>query len=672
MMKKNSNRKILGKICAAVFGVALVFCTVNTVHAAESVQYWDAIGQEATCEAYTVLNSGDSPIFLETGFYVVKSDVRITELITVNGAQDDDHVTKLILCNGATLIAEKGIYVGEGKGLYIYGQSEDSSGYLEAEGGGNQAGIGGGNGSSGNSDGGTIAIYGGNITATGGGNAAGIGGGDGGSGGSISINGGNVTAKGGYYAAGIGGGSGGAAGEINIYGGCVKATAANTSIASGAGIGSGAGGESEGYISILGGQITATGGANAAGIGGGKGAANTYITINGGEIKATGGGGAAGIGGGMISGATDSKNLKDIEISGGTVIATGGADAAGIGGGMRCNVGNITIKGGTVITATGGINAAGIGGGYGKDGGIITIYGGQITSTGGNGGAGIGGGKNGGGGNITINDGEVTVKGNGGGAGIGGGDGGGDGNITIKGGTITDKDKPVPPKGEENPSNSSSDKPKNTERSSFGNSNSNNRNDSNQSSINDSNQSSIILLQSFGGEGIDGLCTFEKQGALCAAAFKAATPAGFKEAFSFNLNLDSTGKTKVNFDKKQGKIVLNIPTQYQKQGRTFAVIGIDRFGKTKIFYDNDADDKIFTTNLDIEGYAFSLIYSDSVANQNGKKKTTNVSNNDTYVVKQGDSLSKIAETVKKSVKYLAEKNGLENLDKLSVDQILKY
>ena len=49
-----------------------------------------------------------------------------------------------------------------------------------------------------------------------------------------------------------------------------------------------------------------------------------------------------------------------------------------------------------------------------------------------------------------------------------------------------------------------------------------------------------------------------------------------------------------------------------------------------------------------------------------------LSNNDTYVVKQGDSLSKIAETVKKSVKYLAEKNGLENLDKLSVDQILKY
>lgn len=45
---------------------------------------------------------------------------------------------------------------------------------------------------------------------------------------------------------------------------------------------------------------------------------------------------------------------------------------------------------------------------------------------------------------------------------------------TITGGTVTDKDKAVPPKGEENPSNSSSDEPKNTEKSSSG--NSNNRN----------------------------------------------------------------------------------------------------------------------------------------------------------------------------------------------------
>lgn len=660
MMKKNSNKKIKGNICAIVFGIAFVFCTADSVNAADSVTYLNESGNETTCDSCTEITNDSSISSLDRGFYYVKSGMTVTisDRITINGSQGYGNETKLILCDGAKLIAEKGIYVGRDNGLYIYAQSKDDSmGILEAKGSDNRAGIGGNE----NEECGTVAIYGGDVTATGGGNAAGIGGGNGGAGGNITINGGKVTAKGGYYASGIGGGMEGAAGIITINEGQVEATAGTL----GAGIGSGSHGSNTGSITINGGQIKATGGGQASGIGGGKGAVNAMITINNGEIEAKGGNGAAGIGGGM-KGGTDGGNSggetpKEIKIQGGTVTATGGNQGAGIGGGSNGNVGKIIIANGDV-NATGGNWAAGIGGGYGKAGGEITIYGGKITATGGDQGAGIGGGMNGGGGNITINDGEVTVKGNGGGAGIGGGDGGDDGNITINGGTVTDKDKAVPPKGEENPSNSSSDEPKNTEKSSSG--NSNNRNDSN--------QSSMILLQSFGGEGIDGLCTFEKQGALCAAAFKAATPAGFTEAFSFNLNLDSTGKTKVSFDKKQGKIVLNIPTQYQKQGRTFAVIGIDRFGKTKIFYDNDADDKIFTTNLDIEGYAFSLIYSDSVVNQNGKKKTTTVSNNDTYVVKQGDSLSKIAETVKKSVKYLAEKNGLENLDKLSVDQILKY
>ena len=110
-MNKSSIIKTVRGICAAVFGVALVFCTVNTVHAEEPVKYWDANKQEATCETYKVLDSGDSSISLETGFYVVKSDVTITELITVDGAQGDDNVTKLILCDGARLIAKKGIYV---------------------------------------------------------------------------------------------------------------------------------------------------------------------------------------------------------------------------------------------------------------------------------------------------------------------------------------------------------------------------------------------------------------------------------------------------------------------------------------------------------------------------------------------------------------------------------
>ena len=120
----------------------------------------------------------------------------------------------------------------------------------------------------------------------------------------------------------------------------------------------------------------------------------------------------------------------------------------------------------------------------------------------------------------------------------------------------------------------------------------------------------MVLMQSFGGKTLSGICTIEKQGALCEAAFKAATPKGFTEAFSFNFNLNATGKSKPNYDKKSGKLVLNIPAQYQNPGRTFAIIGIDKNGMTKIFYDKDLDDKTLSAEIDIDGYAFSLIYSD--------------------------------------------------------------
>lgn len=64
----------------------------------------------------------------------------------------------------------------------------------------------------------------GTLNATGGYQGAGIGGGNWKSGGTININGGTVTATGGQYAAGIGGGSGVAGGIITISGGTVSAT----------------------------------------------------------------------------------------------------------------------------------------------------------------------------------------------------------------------------------------------------------------------------------------------------------------------------------------------------------------------------------------------------------------------------------------------------------------
>ena len=161
------------------------------------------------------------------------------------------------------------------------------------------------------------------------------------------------------------------------------------------------------------GSLTATGGAQGAGIGGAKNNSGSNIEITGGTITATGGcnnneagnGGAAGIGGGFNGSGTD------IKITGGNVTANGsrkpdgtsGCQGAGIGGGYGKGGTNISISGeDTVVNANGGKYGAGIGGGSGYaprddkagNGEHIYIKGdANVTAKGGNGAAGIGGGN---------------------------------------------------------------------------------------------------------------------------------------------------------------------------------------------------------------------------------------------------------------------------------------
>ena len=148
-------------------------------------------------------------------WYVVNEDAEIDERVEVSGA------VNLVLCDGVTLTAEKGIHVTGENSLTIYGQ-EAGDGKIEATAIKDQAAIGG------NIDepGGILTINGGTIDANGGVNAAGIGGK--GTGGNVTINSGNVYVKGGSQAAGIGGGAhAGGTGKdekIIINGGVVEAT----------------------------------------------------------------------------------------------------------------------------------------------------------------------------------------------------------------------------------------------------------------------------------------------------------------------------------------------------------------------------------------------------------------------------------------------------------------
>ena len=169
----------------------------------------------------------------------------------------------------------------------------------------------------------------------------------------------------------------------------------------GAGIGGVYNGASCGNIVIANGNITAVGGADAAGIGGAEWGTCGYITISGGIVDATGGSYAAGIGIG------DNCSCGTITISGGTVEARGGYEGAGIGSGYQSGsiCAGITINGGTV-TATGGNYGAGIGSGDSGTCGDITITAGvtSVTAKKGNSAASIGAGFSGTCGTVTIED----------------------------------------------------------------------------------------------------------------------------------------------------------------------------------------------------------------------------------------------------------------------------
>lgn len=100
-----------------------------------------------------------------------------------------------------------------------------------------------------------------------------------------------------------------------------------------------------------------------------------------------------------------------------------------------------------------------------------------------------------------------------------------------------------------------------------------------------------------------------KQGPAAQAVLDASRPKGWIEAFTFNLTLD--GKTDDSL--KNGVMTVIIPEELRKSGRMFAIVGIDKNGKTKIFADIDTDPVTVTAKISIEGYAFELINRD----QNG-------------------------------------------------------
>ena len=310
--KKRTGRRLLSFLLTLAMVMGLLPGMSMTVYAGSEVSYqegsWsnNSVAYATKTAANPTTLVSDTTAWGDGNWYVVPADgITISTRITVTGTAN------LILTDGTTFTASKGITVADGNTLNIYAQSE-----------GNNAGV--------------LLI---NDVAD---NNSGIGGGSKGNGGTVTIHGGKITVKGGTWdGAGIGGGWQGSGGTVTFYGGEVTATGGRH----GAGIGGG--GEDDGNsgnggtVTFYGGEVTATGGYDAAGIGGGEDGSGGTVTIHGGKVTATvdtTSNGCAGIGAG------NSGSGGTVTIDGGTVTATGAnSRCMGIGGiAQRDMMGEIT------------------------------------------------------------------------------------------------------------------------------------------------------------------------------------------------------------------------------------------------------------------------------------------------------------------------------------------
>jgi len=328
---------VLLMLCMALYAAGAAAATAPVSYIERGWDGTKVTGTEKTADCTPLSDKTQ----LSNGWYAVTQDVIVEKRITVIG---DVH---LILKDGATLTAKKGIDVSENGKLTIYGQSEDSGkivanivyndeGEITGYGSSDGAGIGSNN----LARSGIITIHGGTIEAAGQ-KGAGIGGGSDGAGRSITILGGTVTATS-EEGAGIGGGRNGAGGEITIHGGTITA-------------------QGEGHLGnnnggAYGGAYGGAGIGGGSGIGGNGGDGGT-VTITGGYVLAESFY-SAGIGGGYESGPGYLSGAgATVSITGGTVVAKGCTGfpaeyqtrAIGGGGLDSVNRGMLSVSGDKVI-----------------------------------------------------------------------------------------------------------------------------------------------------------------------------------------------------------------------------------------------------------------------------------------------------------------------------------
>ena len=110
-----------------------------------------------------------------------------------------------------------------------------------------------------------------------------------------------------------------------------------------------------------------------------------------------------------------------------------------------------------------------------------------------------------------------------------------------------------------------------------------------------------------GGQPVPGVAMGKtKQGVAAQTLLDSARPAGYLQAFTFNMAVNG----KIDHTLKNGVLTIIIPKEYLKAGRTFAIMALDKNGKAWVYPDIDTNPATVTANINFEGYAFALIYKD--------------------------------------------------------------
>ncbi|MCR4807066.1 MAG: LysM peptidoglycan-binding domain-containing protein [Lachnospiraceae bacterium] len=164
---------------------------------------------------------------------------------------------------------------------------------------------------------------------------------------------------------------------------------------------------------------------------------------------------------------------------------------------------------------------------------------------------------------------------------------------------------------------------------------------------------------------INGSIRQSAQGPVAQMAFAAGTPAGFRQAMTFNMLIDGG----INYNVRTGRLVITLKPEAVKTGRIFGLVGLDKSGQPHVFADVDRADNTITCDISLAGYAFSLIYSDGI---NTAGSLTANSAAGVYVVRPRDTLSKIARRLGTTVSALVKKNSIKNPNRIYPNQVIRY